>query len=56
MCKKPVIGSRIGSTQCVIEDGVDGLLVEHRNYIDLGNKLIDLLSHPERRFRMGEGL
>lgn len=54
MCKKPVIGSRIGATQCVIEDGVDGLLVEHRNYVDLGNKLIDLLSNPERRYRMGE--
>ena len=54
MCKKPVIGSRIGATQCVIEDGVDGLLVEHRNYIDLGNKLIDLFSNPEKRYRMGE--
>lgn len=54
MCKKPVIGSRIGSTQCVIQDGVDGLLAEHRNDIDLGNKLIDLLPHAERRYHMGE--
>jgi glycosyltransferase involved in cell wall biosynthesis len=30
MCKKPVIGSRIGSTQCVIQDGVDGASQRHR--------------------------
>jgi glycosyltransferase involved in cell wall biosynthesis len=53
MCKKPVIGSRIGATECVIEDGVDGLLVEHRDHIDLGEKLIDLLSDQERRYRLG---
>ena len=36
MCKKAVIGSRIGSTQCVIEDGVDGVLVSPGNAGDLG--------------------
>jgi glycosyltransferase involved in cell wall biosynthesis len=28
LCRKPVIGARIGSTAYVIEDGVDGLLVK----------------------------
>ena len=30
MCRKAVIGSRIGSTECVIHDGVDGVLVDAR--------------------------
>lgn len=51
--KKPVIGSRIGSTQCVIQDGVDGLLVDPRDHVDLGKKIVHLLSNPELRVRMG---
>jgi glycosyltransferase involved in cell wall biosynthesis len=38
----------------VIEDGVDGLLVEHRDHVDLGKKLIDLLPDQERRYRLGD--
>lgn len=53
MCKKPVIGSRIGSTQCVIQDGVDGLLVDHRDHYDLGQKIVELLSNPAQRIQMG---
>ena len=35
MCGKPVIGARIGSTQCVINDGVDGLLVDPHDAEDI---------------------
>lgn len=51
--KKPVIGSRIGSTQCVIQDGIDGLLMDPRDHFDLGKKIVYLLSNPELRVRMG---
>jgi glycosyltransferase involved in cell wall biosynthesis len=54
LCKKPVIGSRIGSVRCVIQDGEDGLLVEHRDSVDLGDKLVRLLSDPEMCLKMGE--
>ena len=53
MCQKPVIDARIGSTQCVIEDGVDGLLVDPKNPEDIGRAIIELLSDKNKRERMG---
>lgn len=53
MCQKPVIGARIGSTQCVIEDGVDGLLVDPTDPKDIANKIVELLSDREKREAMG---
>jgi phosphatidylinositol alpha-1,6-mannosyltransferase len=50
---KAVIGARIGSTQCVIEDGVDGLLVTPRNPDDLANAILRLLSDRATREQMG---
>jgi glycogen synthase len=54
MCRKPVIGSRIGPTACVIDDGFDGLLVDHKNPCDIGRTIIELLADPDRRMLMGE--
>lgn len=54
MCRKPVIGSRIGSTACVIEDGIDGLLVDPYDSRAIADAIIELLADPERRARMGE--
>ncbi len=54
MCRKPVIGSRIGSTACVIDDGSDGLLVDHKNPCEIARAIIELLADPDRRMRMGE--
>jgi glycosyltransferase involved in cell wall biosynthesis len=54
MCRKPVIGSRIGSTACVIEEGADGLLVEPNDPSDIGRAIIELLGDPDRCSRMGE--
>lgn len=54
MCRKPVVGSRIGSTSCLIEEGVDGLLVEPNDPRDTARAIIQLLADPERRTQMGE--
>jgi glycosyltransferase involved in cell wall biosynthesis len=54
MCRKAVIGCRIGSTASVIEDGVDGLLVNPRDPEDLAKAIRTLLSDPGRRAQMGE--
>ncbi len=54
MCRKPVVGSRIGSTACVIEEGVDGMLVDPNDPSDIAQAIIQLLADPDRRARMGE--
>jgi glycosyltransferase involved in cell wall biosynthesis len=53
MCRKPVIGARIGSTECVINEGVDGLLVDPSDPDDIARALIELLSDSNMRDRMG---
>jgi glycosyltransferase involved in cell wall biosynthesis len=53
LCRKPVIGAKIASTACVIEEGTDGLLVEPEEPRDIARAIIELLSDPERRSRMG---
>jgi glycosyltransferase involved in cell wall biosynthesis len=53
MCEKPVIGSRIGSTQCAIDEGIDGLLVIPNDADDLAGKIIELLSDSKKRASMG---
>ena len=54
MCQKPVVGSRIGSTQCVIEDGIDGLLVNVGDARGLANAILALLRNGDLRDRMGK--
>lgn len=54
LCRKPVIGARIGSTAYVIEDGVDGLLVKPEAPDDLAKAIWALLGDPARRAQMGE--
>jgi len=53
MCGKPVIGARIASTECVIDDGADGLLAEPLDSADLARCLLALLRDPDLRDRMG---
>jgi glycosyltransferase involved in cell wall biosynthesis len=52
--RKPVIGCRIASTACVIDEGADGLLVHPRDPADLARALQALLADPARRRQMGE--
>ena len=55
MCEKPVIGGRIGSTQSVIQEHVDGLLADNPfNPDDLARQIILLLKDRSMRRRMGQ--
>jgi len=38
----------------IIQDGIDGMLVENGNVHDLAEKLIYMMGHPEERQRMGK--
>ena len=53
-CGKPVIGARIGSTASVIEEGVDGLLVDPGDPRDIARTILELLADPIRRHHMGQ--
>jgi glycosyltransferase involved in cell wall biosynthesis len=53
ICGKAVIGSRIGSTMCVIDEGVDGLLVNPKDAEDIARAIIELLSDNNKREKMG---
>ena len=53
LSRKPVIGARTGSTACVIQDEVDGLLVQPNDPEKLSEAIIQLLSDPAQRTRMG---
>jgi glycosyltransferase involved in cell wall biosynthesis len=50
----PVIGGRAGGVPDVIDNGQDGLLVEHGDPAGLSAALSALLADPERRRAMGE--
>jgi glycosyltransferase involved in cell wall biosynthesis len=52
--RKPVIGVRVGAIPTVVDEDVDGLLIEHRNAADLTAKLRILIDQPELRHRLGE--
>jgi glycosyltransferase involved in cell wall biosynthesis len=53
LCGRPVIGARIPAIECVIDHGVDGLLVAPRSVPALADALVELLADPRRRDAMG---
>ncbi len=53
MCDKAVVGARIGPTQCVVEEGVDGLLAKPKDPEDTAHAIIELLADRRRREAMG---
>jgi glycosyltransferase involved in cell wall biosynthesis len=53
-CEKPVIGACIGSTQSVIREGEDGLLVNPQNPLGIADAIVSLLSDPGERERLGK--
>ena len=53
MCRKPVIGARIGSTACVISDGIDGRLVSPDDPQGLASILVGLVRDRTARAAMG---
>lgn len=50
---KPVIGSRLGATADLIEEGRTGLLFEPANPLDLAQKIENLCGSPDRLSLMG---
>ena len=53
LCHKPVIGARVAVSECVIADGVDGLLVRSKDPEDIARAIIALLSDNHLRAQMG---
>ena len=51
---KPVIGARAGAVPTVIDEGVDGLLVDYDDELALAREVVDLVREPSRATRMGE--
>jgi phosphatidylinositol alpha-1,6-mannosyltransferase len=50
---KPVIGARLGSTECIIDHGTDGELVAFDDADELAACILRLLGDRERRLRLG---
>ncbi|HUF62953.1 MAG TPA: glycosyltransferase family 4 protein [Verrucomicrobiales bacterium] len=50
----PVIAARVGGLASLVEDGVDGRLVESGSFEDLAGGLIEMAADPERRRSWGE--
>jgi len=50
---KPVIGARIGATPEVIDENIDGLLVEFNDPKDIAKKVILLLKNKKLRKKLG---
>jgi len=53
-CGKPVIASRLPGARTIVDDGVDGLLVDPGNVGDLAEKIQMLMDDPRRRWEMGK--
>jgi colanic acid/amylovoran biosynthesis glycosyltransferase len=51
-CGVPVIATRIGATEYMVKDGVDGFLVEQRDSKAIRDRLCDILDNPERLLEM----
>ncbi|MEM2991071.1 MAG: glycosyltransferase, partial [Halobacteria archaeon] len=53
-CGTPVIGSRVGGVQEMIEEGVTGFLVPPGDVDELAQRHKWILSHPEEAKQIGE--
>ena len=52
--RKPVLSFRVGGPKYLIDDGVDGILVEEGNIEEMASKLCELLENRFLRKSMGE--
>ena len=50
----PVLVSKVGGLPEVLEDGLDGFLVEPENIEEMGRKALEILSDEDRRREMGK--
>lgn len=53
-CQRPVVASRIGGLEDLVEDEITGFLAEPGDELDLAQRIMTLLSNPDRARRMGE--
>lgn len=53
-CRKPVVATRVGGIPEVVEDGVNGYLVEAEDIEALADRVSRLVADPVLRRRMGE--
>ncbi len=53
-CRKPVVATRVGGIPEVVEDGVNGYLVEAGDVDALAVRVATLIADPSMRTRMGE--
>jgi glycosyltransferase involved in cell wall biosynthesis len=54
-CGLPVVATRIGGNTELIEDGLNGVLVNPRDPDELAEAIITLLANPEKSKQMGRG-
>jgi glycosyltransferase involved in cell wall biosynthesis len=53
-CRKPVVATRVGGIPEVVEDGVNGFLVEPGDVAGLAERVGQLIADPALRVRLGE--
>jgi glycosyltransferase involved in cell wall biosynthesis len=53
-CRKPVVATRVGGIPEVIEDGMNGYLVESEDVETLAARVTALIADPALRQKMGE--
>ena len=53
-CRKPVVATRVGGIPEVVQDGVNGYLVEPGDVDALTERVSELIADPSLRTRMGE--
>lgn len=53
-CSKPVVATRVGGIPEVVEDGVNGYLVEPGDVAGLAERVSQLIADPALRARLGE--
>ncbi|WP_195951623.1 glycosyltransferase family 4 protein [Clostridium saudiense] len=52
MEKKTVIATKVDGTPEIVEDGINGILIEPHNVEEIGNAVINILNNPNMRKRM----
>ena len=50
----PIISTPVGGIPEVIVEGENGFLITPGNYVDLANKIIELVEKPELRIKIGK--
>ncbi len=53
---KPTISTRVGGIEELIRDGVDGYLIKSNDYMEMSNKVLDLVENPEKTVEMGKSI